>query len=203
MRKLLAIVFAISTWFAVIVQFFLMLQNRVASVPETIIRFFSFFTILTNALVAIYFTGQAFNIRFTNKAGVLTAVTVYIFIVGIVYQVLLRQIWQPTGMQQVVDEMLHTFNPLVVMLYWYLYEKKEEIHYYQIKKWMIYPVAYFVLINIRGAISGFYPYPFINVSQIGWTKAMSNSGLLTIFFVAVAFIFIAIGRKTSKYPVAI
>ncbi len=34
-------------WFAVIAQFFLMFYNRQTDVPEMIIRFFSFFTILT------------------------------------------------------------------------------------------------------------------------------------------------------------
>ena len=33
-------------WFAIIAQFFLMLENRQADIPETIIRFFSFFTIV-------------------------------------------------------------------------------------------------------------------------------------------------------------
>lgn len=35
----------LTAWFAVIAQFFLAIANRTASVPETVIRFFSFFTI--------------------------------------------------------------------------------------------------------------------------------------------------------------
>jgi len=47
---------AVITWLAVLLQFYLTIENRIASIPETIIRFFSFFTILTNTLIAICFT---------------------------------------------------------------------------------------------------------------------------------------------------
>src|SRR3712207_6371978 len=167
MRKSLALLFAVIAWFAVIVQFILMLQNRTASVPETIVRFFSFFTILTNTIVALFFTGQVLNVRTTYRPGMLSAVTVYIFMVGIVYQVLLRHIWQPTGLQLIVDELLHTINPLLVILYWYLYEEKSLVQYTQIKGWLFYPLAYLVYIIVRGSFSGFYPYPFVNVKEIG------------------------------------
>ncbi len=50
-------------WFAVLVQFVLMIQNRQAGVGETIVRFFSFFTILTNSLVAAYFTARGLGRR--------------------------------------------------------------------------------------------------------------------------------------------
>ena len=43
-------------WIAIIGQFILLIQNRQADIPETIIRFFSFFSILSNILAALYFT---------------------------------------------------------------------------------------------------------------------------------------------------
>ena len=49
-------IIAIVSWFAVALQLYLIILNRVASLPETIVRFFSFFTIQTNILVAICFT---------------------------------------------------------------------------------------------------------------------------------------------------
>jgi hypothetical protein len=95
MKKRIALIFALITWFAVIVQFYLMMDNRVTPGPETIIRFFSFFTILTNSLVAVYFTVQiqAKNQKgFWHQPGTLTAITVYILVVGLVYQLVLRQL---------------------------------------------------------------------------------------------------------------
>jgi hypothetical protein len=43
----------------VLAPFYLMIENRAAPMPEAIIRFFSFFTILTNSFVAVYFTMQS------------------------------------------------------------------------------------------------------------------------------------------------
>jgi hypothetical protein len=46
---------AILSMAAVLLQFYLILEYRTVSVLSTIIRFFSFFTILTNILVALCF----------------------------------------------------------------------------------------------------------------------------------------------------
>ena len=37
-------------WFAIITQFILMIENKQADILETVFRFFSFFTILTNIM---------------------------------------------------------------------------------------------------------------------------------------------------------
>src|SRR5215213_3929165 len=105
MEKALRIIIPMAGWFAVIAQFILMINNRVASVDETIIRYFSFFTILTNLLVAFVFTKETNSVV---KPGLIAATTVYISIVGLVYQILLRHIWNPTGLQMLVDELLHS-----------------------------------------------------------------------------------------------
>ena len=198
LQRNLSILFAIIVWFAVLAQFYLIIENRVAPVTETIIRFFSFFTILTNILVAVYFTIKALGRDQLDKAGLLTAITVYITIVGLVYQVLLRHIWHPTGLQMVVDELLHSVNPLLVISFWYLFEKKFFVHYKEVFKWMIYPVVYLVYILTRGSFSGFYPYPFINVSEIGISQTLLNGLFLLLFFYAVSVLFIFIGRMLSK-----
>src|SRR5688572_13786460 len=119
MQRTFAVLIAVISWFALIAQFELMMQNRVVPVPETSIRFFSYFTILTNTLVALFFTARSLNLALTHTTGLLTAVTVYIFTVGIVYQFLLRHLYHFTGLQLAVDELLHTINPLLVLLFWY------------------------------------------------------------------------------------
>lgn len=75
-------------WFAVIGQLVLIILNRQADVFETVIRFFSYFTILTNILVACYFAAQIGNIKilkFLKTDTSLTALTAFILVVGLVY----------------------------------------------------------------------------------------------------------------------
>lgn len=198
MHKTLSLLLAIIVWFAVTAQFWLIIENRATDIPETVIRFFSFFTILTNILAAMYFSGQYSGKQFTNQPGVLTAVTCYIFIVGIVYQIVLRQLWHPTGLQKLADELLHSVNPLLVILYWYNYEKKDGLHYRAIKNWLIYPVVYLLYILIRGNFSGFYPYPFADVKNIGIQKALLNSSIILLFFIGIACLLIALGKRMAK-----
>ena len=119
-------------WFAVLLQLYLIILNRVESVPETIIRFFSFYTILTNIFVAFCFTvllvkpNSRFGIFF-SRPSVLTATTIYIFVVGLLYNLILRKIWSPVGLQQLADELLHVVIPLLFILYWYLFAPKGEL----------------------------------------------------------------------------
>ncbi|MES1224757.1 MAG: Pr6Pr family membrane protein [Bacteroidota bacterium] len=202
MKRYLSILFALIGWFAVIAQYFLMIENRIESIAETTIRFFSFFTILTNTLVATYFTCLPLpgNKRpeIIDKPGTLTAVTVYIVIVGLVYQVALRHVWQPEGLQLIVDELLHTIMPVLVIVFWYLYEIKKPVHYSRIQYWAVYPLVYLIYILIRGRFSNFYPYPFINVTNLGIGKTLVNAGMVLLVFLAIATIFIFIGKSVGK-----
>jgi hypothetical protein len=194
---------AVLGWFAVITQYILMIDNRIASVPETTIRFFSFFTILTNLIVALYFTVLGLKkptsllVRL-ERPGVLSAITLYITIVGLVYQVVLRSIWSPTGLQKLVDELLHSIIPLFVIVFWYVNENHKAVSWKSVPSWLIYPSIYLVYILIRGHFSDFYPYPFVNVIQLGLKQVLGNSLVLVLVFVTVAFGFVGISSLLSK-----
>jgi hypothetical protein len=203
MEKSLAGIFAALGWFAVLMQYYLIIENRVEPVGETTIRFFSFFTILTNTLAAIYLTRKAakrttLDEHFLDKPGVLTSITVYITIVGLVYQTTLRHIWEPTGLQMVVDELLHSIMPVCVILFWFLYEKKSAVTWSQLPGWMIYPLVYLVFILIRGALSGFYPYPFIDVSKLGLPIVLANGFFLLLVFLVFCTLYIAVGKTIER-----
>jgi hypothetical protein len=82
---ILLMIISVITWFALISQLYPIIINRVASVPETIIRYFSYFTILTNILVAcsstILVVQQNTRLyRFVVRPTTSTEVTVYIVI---------------------------------------------------------------------------------------------------------------------------
>jgi len=180
-----------------------MINNRQADIPETIVRFFSFFTILTNILVACFFTTTVFRLRgltfkiFSDK-GAITAITAFILIVGLVYQVVLRGIWQPTGMQYVVDELLHTVIPLYMLGYWWSNMEPSDIEFRSILRWVIYPVLYLIFVLVRGLYSGFYPYPFLNVSEIGWLMSLQNILLVIGATVVTLTILVQVGKRKVR-----
>jgi cytochrome bd-type quinol oxidase subunit 2 len=194
---------SILCWFTIVLQFILIIINRQASIFETIIRFFTFFTILTNILVAIVFTASWLqpknSFQFFNKANTQVAIAVYIFVVGFVYNTILRFIWQPKGWDKVADELLHLVIPIVYILFWYFKFSKKEINYKSIFGWLLFPTLYIVVVMIRGYFSGYYPYPFLHVGNLGVDKVLYNAILMTLFFVVVSFVFYQINNhKFSK-----
>lgn len=201
MKKGFAFLLALLGWFAVIAQYVLMLNIRVESVAETTMRFFSFFTILTNIIVAIYFTGQLLPERAQPdvfaRPGSLTAVTCYITIVGLIYQFVLRGIWQPEGLQKVVDELLHSVIPAATVLFWLKYELPG-VNYQQIGRWMWYPLLYLAFILVRGYYSVFYPYPFIHVQNLGWSRVLFNSLVITALFLLIGTLLIFVVRRIRR-----
>lgn len=200
MKKNIALIFALIGWFALIAQYYLHIENRITSIPEANFRFFTYFTILVNLIVTIYFTNIVFKKQESEdkNLGYLTAITVYITIVGATYQIILRGTWQPTGLQRIVDELLHSVMPVLTIIFWYLFENKAKVKYSQILKWAIFPIVYLIVILIRGSFSGFYPYPFVDVNVLGLTKVLINSLFVTIFFFIISFLYIRIGKALKK-----
>ncbi len=190
---------AVIGWFAVVMQFYLLLLNRVAPVGETIIRFFSFFTILSNITVAFVFTSLFVSLntgicRFCARATTFSAVTVYIMVVGTVYNLVLRYFWTPDGLQRIVDELLHTVIPVCCLLFWLLFVPKKALRWKNSLPWLIFPMIYSVFLVIRGNFSGFYPYPFINVTDLGYEKAMTNGIILLAVFLFFSLLLIGIAK---------
>lgn len=205
MRKTLLILIALCGWFALISQFYLIMQNRVASIPETVVRYFSFFTILTNIMVAVYCSmlvvDPLWRMReFLLKTKTVTAIAVYISIVGIVYNVILRFLWNPQGLQRVVDELLHTVIPILFVAFWIFFVPRFRMKGNSVLPWLLYPLIYLILILIRGSFSAFYPYPFIDVDKIGYNKVLINSTGMLAAFLVVSIIFLLMNRFKSFKP---
>jgi hypothetical protein len=98
--RVYAAVGAFLGWFALALQLYLMLAQDPAAMLGVLITYFSFFTILTNFLVAVVFTAAALRPhvawgQFLLRPSVQANTAVYIAIVGIVYQLLLRHLWNP------------------------------------------------------------------------------------------------------------
>lgn len=190
-------------WFALITQLYLIIVNNQIPVTESVARYFSYFTILTNIMVALCFTLLSLNFNkkedlFYPKSNILAAVTVYISVVGIVYNLILRFTWQPKGLQLVVDELLHTFIPILFMVYWLIFAPKSTLKWSDAFIWLIYPFVYLIFILVRGAFSGFYPYPFIDVDKIGSNNVLLNSFYLLIVFLVLSLILILIGKLIAN-----
>ncbi len=202
-KQLFLIIGTVTTWFAIAFQFYLMMLNRQTSTPEAIIRFFSFYTILTNILVALCFTILWFKPKsrwgnFFSNPKTLTAIAVYICIVGITYNTILRFTWNPQGLQRVVDELLHLIILFYFILYWFVFAPKAGLLWKNVFPWLIYPFVYLLYVLFRGAFVKYYPYPFLDVNVVGYNQVFLNSISLFIAFLLLSLLLVVIAKKANK-----
>ena len=201
-RRAFTAVAALIGWGGVLLQFYLSLRLSVAGgrgIGWGIVMYFGYFTILTNILVALalsapFLADSSRVVRFFARPGVNTAIAAAIAIVGIVYSLVLRQIWDPQGLQLLADRVLHDVMPIVFLAYWWLAVPKERLRWRDIAHWLSYPAGYLFYVLARGAIIGSYPYPFINVEELGYVRVLVNSAGLLAAFVVVAVILVWVGR---------
>lgn len=202
-QKRYVLLAALTGWFAVISQLVLMLQNGKTAPAETIIRFFSYFTILSNLLITIGFSsmfleGTSKAGRFFRLGSTQTALTLYIIIVSAVYNTVLRSVWHPQGVQKITNELMHSVIPLVAVAYWWFFVPKRGLQWTDSFRWLLYPLVYAIFIAARGAYSGFYPYPFLDVTAIGYPKALTNGGIIGMLILLLSLVLIAIAKLTGN-----
>lgn len=198
---------ALLAWFGLAFQFYIIVQAAVdtnKSLPGEILRFFSYFTILTNLLVAISLTSMMVKPsgswgKFFSRPPVQAAIALYIGVVGLVYVVALANIWNPVGLQLVADRLLHYVVPFFFIFYWAFFAPKKSLQWKHPLWWLIYPAAYLVFVLIRGALVNAYPYYFIDSTQLPWSEVIRNMFVLFAVFAGLGFLLVGISRlfKTS------
>jgi len=191
-KVLFALITAFFAWFAILFQLYLTVGS--------VINFLSYFTILSNLLIALCVTFSVFLPKtkigiFFSGTSVQTAITLYIFIVALVYNVVLRGIWIVTGWQWVVDNLLHVLNPILYILYWLIFTSKEKLSWKNGIYWTFFPLVYLVYSLVRGSLVNWYPYPFLNLTNIGYSKVLMNVGVMIILFFIAGLLLIVISNR--------
>lgn len=198
-QKILLYTLAVAAWAGLLIQLFLLIYNTPENgmnVLQAIGHFFRFFTILSNIAVAVVVSILLMKEERHPllKPANLTAIAVYIFVVGLVYNLVLRQLWSPQGWQWVADNLLHVVTPILYLLYWWQFVPDKPQRWKLALLWLLYPAIYFVYAIIRGQLEGVYPYPFIDVNQLGFQKVFINALIIMLLFLATGWGFLALGR---------
>lgn len=204
--KVFMLFVAIVAWLALIFQLYILLKNAETNGLTLLVatwNFFSYFTILTNLLVAVSLSfillvpGSSLA-SFFSKPSTFAAIALYIFIVGLIYNTILRFIWQPKGLQKWIDEALHAGVPILFVLFWLIFVSKGSLKWTYPFRWLLYPAIYLLYALSRGALSGFYAYPFINVNQLGYNRVLINAGGLMLVFIITGFLFVGADKIMSS-----
>lgn len=141
-----------------------------------------FFTVLTNTLIMILML--AIWAGRLPSARLIFALVTAIAAVGIVYHLLLAKLWSPQGWVLVADHGVHAVVPLLSVLCWLAFGRAGELTRRDALWVVIWPLCYCVYALVRGAADGTFPYPFLDLAQLGPARVASNiAGLVVIFLV--------------------
>jgi hypothetical protein len=199
--RITAAFLALLGWAALALQLYLLVADAVdrgLGLTPVLISFFSFFTILSNLLVALVLTRIAraptwpsFNLQ--------AASAVYIAFVGLAYSVLLRHIWDPQGLQKLADVLLHDAIPLLYVIYWFLFcRRRKPLRWNSALIWLIWPAIYLVYVMVRGSITGLYPYHFLDPGHLGYLHVVIMVVVLFAAFVILGLAAIALTRRRAQ-----
>lgn len=188
MRKPVAIAGFVIGFLALALQFSITIPASMQagrSLPLSIIYFFSFFTILTNILLALIYAGafvrgQSWLSLFRKPVTRATAAAC-ITLVGGFYHFVLASLWQPEGLFWVCDMLLHYVAPIIYLIWFASWNRTGTLKFSKIPVMLVYPLVYLVYVLFRGEIVHEYPYPVLNALELGYGQVAINVlGLLVI-----------------------
>lgn len=137
---------------------------------------FAFFTIESNLLAGLGSLllairpdrgSQAFAVL---RLSGLTAIAV----TGVVFHAVLAQTLDLAGWDALGNELVHTVVPVMTVVGWLAVGPRGLVTARTVWLSLIFPLCWLAFTLIRGAIAHWYPYPFIDVTQLGYFKAAVN-----------------------------
>src|ERR1700721_1244262 len=201
-NRALVIALTALVWCGVLLQLYLSLHSAIAhgtGVVAGLVSYFGYFTIVTNLLVCISLTTPLIAPasspgRFFARSDVTAGVATSIVFVGLAYHVLLRNVWNPQGLNLIANDLLHYITPIFFLAYWWFYTPKGALRWSYPLIWGFYPTAYLIYALTRGLIIGSYPSGFIDPSAIGYQRTMVNAVGLLVAFIVIGLILIPLSR---------
>lgn len=153
-----------------------------------LINLFSYFTIQSNLLVLVVAgtllldPGRDGRIWRVVRLDALLGIA----ITGIVFATILAGQVHHEGVSVWINAGLHYFSPCWALAGWLLFGPRPRITSQVIAWSFAWPAAWIGYTFIRGAVTGWYPYPFLNVAEIGYLVAIRNTVIVLILAALVA-----------------
>lgn len=124
------------------------------------------------------------------------ALTFYLVMAGIVYALLVAppgEFW--SWNIDWPNLAMHRVAPLFAIADWVLVTMRTRAGWLRPLAWMIYPAAFLGYSWVRGAITGWYPYDFLNPTLPGgWGAVLPMTGIVLVAFLAISIIVHLLGN---------
>ena len=162
-------------------------------------RYFSYFTIQSNFLVAVSMVlivrdrieGQAFRVvRLASLIG--------ITVTGVVAAVALPPSPNYTTGSLVCDRLLHIVVPVLTFVGWVAFGPRGRVTRPDLLPSLIWPVLWLAATLALGPVVDWYPYPFLDVDAIGLGRTLLNCVAIAVLFLGLAAAALWADRRLSR-----
>ena len=196
-------------WFAVLLQLVLVVQGSVIldetdppGLAARIYRFFAYFTIQSNLLVAVVSTMQVRDPACGSRGWrvVRAAALVGITVTGLVHFVLLRPLLDLDGADWVADKLCHVVVPVLAVAAWAWVGPRPRADLRVAVYALCWPVAWTVWTLVVGQVDGWVPYPFLDPAEDGWGAVGIACLGITLLFLLLFALYVWLDRRLRPAP---
>lgn len=183
-------------------------NGQLPGLGTRLLRFFSYFTVESNILVAGIALTLAFNPQRDGSGWrILRLQGLFgITVTGVVYSSLLHGIVDLHGAATVTNALLHYVSPIMAILGWLAFGPRPRVTENTLLASLSWPALYVAWILAHGAVTGWYPYPFIDVKTLGYPTVLRNGVGLTLVMVGCGALYLRLdhhlpitgGRKAGE-----
>lgn len=201
-KRLYRFTFGILAWVAVVWYFlkFTVFREPGTSFASGMFSYFSYFTIQSNLLVAVWWAAALLNrdnkfTRWLLQPKIKGAFTAYITATFLGFAVLLSHTYSPGGVDLFLSNTTHYVVPLAFILDWFLFEERGVYQWRFTLDWLVYPVGYFIFAMIHGTFTGDFLYPFFDPNILGWGGMAIQVTFILVTFILLESVYIGINRR--------
>ena len=166
-------------------------------------HFVSYFTILTNVLVIVTVLPLIRDPRHDGRTWrvLRLAALVMITVTGLVHWFLLRPLSTLVGVEAVGDVLVHVAVPVLTVIGWLVFGPRPRIDARTVAWSLAWPIGWLVYTLVVGALTGWYPYPFLDVAARGVGPVAITCGAIALLLTGLAWACGRLDRVLRARPV--
>ncbi|MEV8443195.1 Pr6Pr family membrane protein [Actinosynnema sp. NPDC051121] len=165
-----------------------------------LVRLFSYFTIQSNLFVLVVAITLAVNPVRDGRGWRVARLDALlgITITGLVFALVLARLVHPVGVAWWVNFGFHRLAPVLAVLGWLLFGPRPRVDWPTIARaLLVWPVLWILYTFVHGALTDWYPYPFLDVTELGFGTALRNAVIVFAVAAVLAWVLKVVDTKLA------
>lgn len=159
------------------------------------VRLFSFFTIQSNVFVLVASVLLAWGARRALWSRVIAQDAVLgIAVTGLVFSFVLDPSIELRGLATVVTTLFHNVIPIAFIIGWLLFAPRRLWNARSTAWAFLWPLLWLGATFSVGHFTAWYPYPFLDVSRVGWGGAVTGAAIVVVLALVLTAIMLVVDR---------